>query len=126
MLSAVRSSEGWLPNLARGVSVWKLVEDLNDQALFDGRLIEPETEGPDNLPTAIVWDVAELVPLSEAREVHAEALRRAVMDFHICIERSRPFFEPGESFDDYRDAFTLPTLQTDGGRHYFYLSLIHI
>lgn len=120
MLWGVRSSEGWLPNLARGVSVWKLVDDLNDEALFDGRLLEPETEGPDNLPTAVLWDVEGLLPLAEAKRAHPEALRRAIMDFHICIERSRPFFEPGQSFDDYRDAFTLPTLRTDEGRHYFY------
>jgi len=106
---------GWVPNLVAGVSVWGLADDLNAPSLFDGRLLEPDVQGPDNLPTAVEWDLSGLMPLAEARQRHPVKTELAVDAFFVCLRRAEAWLAAdGERF---AEAFTLPPLASD---HYFY------
>src|SRR5687768_15196435 len=106
----------WLPNLAGGVSIWSLARDLNRADRFDGRLLVPIVDGPDNLPVRVEWNVTGLVPVEEARAADPDGVARALDDFAKCVERAVLLFdEPG--FAKYRAAFTLPALSSE---HWFY------
>ncbi len=111
----------WLPNLVGGTSIWKLAVDLNEAKFFDGRLLVPETEGSESLPVTVRWDLTGLVPLKEAREKHADDVNAAVRDFQDALQRvAKVFSTPNSGFDKYKDAFTVPSLDADGGASYFY------
>jgi outer membrane protein OmpA-like peptidoglycan-associated protein len=110
------ASDAWLPNLVGEVSMWNLAGDLNRPAVFDGRLLEPSIEGPDNLPTKVEWNVTELVPLAEARAIDPEGVERAIADFARCVESARVLFED-PAFAKLRPAFTLPSIESP---HYFF------
>lgn len=106
---------GWVPNLVAGVSVWGLSDDLNAPSLFDGRLLEPDVDGPDNLPDSVEWDLTGLIPLVEARERHPVKVALAIDAFFVCLRRAEAWLEAdGVRF---ADAFTLPPLSSE---HYFY------
>jgi hypothetical protein len=111
----------WLPNLVGGTSIWKLAVDLNEPKFFDGRLLVPETEGSESLPVTVRWDLTGLVPLAEAQSKYPEDTAAATRDFQACLERvARVFSTPNSGFDKYKEAFTVPALDADGGAHYFY------
>lgn len=110
-MRARMASEAWLPNLVGEVSMWNLAGDLNRPSLFDGRLLVPSLEGPDNLPTRVEWNVTGLVPLAEAGDVE-----RAIEEFAQCVERAAELFDD-PAFAKFRPAFTLPSLESP---HYFY------
>jgi len=113
--------DSWLPNLVGGVSIWKLAPDLNEEQFFDGRLLVPDTEGSESLPVRVTWDLTGLVPLPDAREQHEGELKKAVEDFFACLNRTAAVFEKGGSgYDKYKEAFTVPALDADGGAHYFF------
>lgn len=110
-----RVERGWVPNLVAGVSVWGLADDLNAPPLFDGRLLEPDVDGPDTLPTAVEWDLTGLMPLADARARHPVKVALAVDAFLTCLRRAEAWLD-----DDgarFADAFTLPPLTSE---HYFY------
>lgn len=113
--------ESWLPNLVGGVSIWKLAIDLNDPKFMDGRLLEPETEGSDSLPAKVTWDLTGMLPLAEARAAHPEKIEAAIADFFACLERvSEQLEDESSGYHKFREAFTVPGLDADGGAHYFY------
>jgi hypothetical protein len=117
----VNDEKTWLPNLVGGVSIWKLARDLNEPKFFDGRLLVPETEGPDTLPSRVTWHVQGLVPLPEARTKHPEETAAAVRDFLSRLETvGAAFASESSGYHKYREAFTLPGLEVDDGAHYFY------
>ncbi|MBX3185663.1 MAG: hypothetical protein KF819_01555 [Labilithrix sp.] len=111
----------WLPNLVGGVSIWKLAVDLNEAKFFDGRLLVPETEGSESLPVTVRWDLTGLVPLVEALRKHPDDVATAVKDFQAALERvAKVFSTPASGYDKYKQAFTVPSLEADGGGNYFY------
>ncbi|HHH30641.1 MAG TPA: hypothetical protein ENK57_20180 [Polyangiaceae bacterium] len=113
--------QSWLPNLVGGVSIWKLAGDLNDPKHFDGRLLEPETEGSDSLPTKVSWDLTGMIPLSEARHKHPEDAERAVGEFVACLKRvSAKLDDESSGYHKFKEAFTVPGLDADDGAHYHY------
>ena len=114
-------NQTWLPNLVGGVSIWKLAVDLNESKFFDGRLLVPETEGSESLPVTVRWDVTGMVPLAEARAKYPAETDAAVADFRAALDRVAKVFQtPNSGFDRYKEAFTVPSLDADGGAHYFY------
>lgn len=116
-----KAPQSWLPNLVGGVSIWKLASDLNDPKHFDGRLLEPETEGSDSLPTKVSWDLTGMVPLVEARQRYPEDAERAIGAFVACLERvSEEFDDESSGYHKFKDAFTVPSLAADEGGHYHY------
>jgi hypothetical protein len=111
----------WLPNLVGGVSIWKLAVDLNEPKFFDGRLLVPETEGSESLPVTVRWDLTNLLPLNEARAKHPVDVDAAVNDFQGALARvAKVFSTPDSGFDKYKAAFTVPSVEADGGANYFY------
>ncbi len=115
------SSATWLPNLVSGASIWKLAVDLNEPKFFDGRLLVPETEGSESLPVTVRWDLAGLVPLHEARAKWPDDTAAAVRDFQTALERvAKVFATPNSGYDKYKEAFTVPSLEAEGGANYFY------
>lgn len=113
--------ENWLPNLVGGVSIWKLAPDLNQERFFDGRLLVPETEGSESLPVKVNWDLTGLTPLAEARASDPSGVDKAIQDFLAALKRvGKVMSEGGSGFDKYREAFTMPALDADGGANYFY------
>ena len=113
--------QSWLPNLVGGVSIWKLASDLNDPKHFDGRLLEPETEGSDSLPTKVSWDLTGMIPLSEARQKHPEEAERAIGEFVAALKRvSAEFDDEASGYHKFKEAFTVPGLDADDGAHYHY------
>ncbi len=115
------STATWLPNLVGGVSIWKLAVDLNEPKFFDGRLLVPETEGSESLPVTVRWDLSGLVPLAEARASDPAGTSAAIADFQACLERTAKVFStPNSGYDKYKQAFTVPSLDADGGSNYFY------
>jgi outer membrane protein OmpA-like peptidoglycan-associated protein len=109
----------WVPNLAKGASIWRLAPDLNAPALFEGRLLEPKIAGSENLPSKIEWNVTGLLSIDEARRSHAEDVDAAFADFVTCLERAATLFERA-GYEHYREAFSIPAFDADGGAHYFY------
>jgi hypothetical protein len=115
------SDATWLPNLVGGTSIWKLAVDLNEAKFFDGRLLVPETEGSESLPVTVRWDLTGLVPLKDARAAQPDAVAAAVTEFQACLERvAKVFSTPNSGFDKYKDAFTVPSLDSNEGANYFY------
>ncbi|WP_394842702.1 hypothetical protein LZC95_37220 [Pendulispora brunnea] len=116
----------WLPNLVGGVSIWKLAPDLNEAKFFDGRLLVPDTEGSDSLPTRVAWNVAGLVPLAQARTTHAAEVGAAMRDFLACVEHvAKEFANPQSGYYKFKSAFTVPALSATAGdaaadANYFY------
>ncbi len=111
----------WLPNLVGGVSIWKLARDLNAPHLFDGRLLVPDAEGADSLPTRVTWNLGGLVPLVEARASAPAEVAAATTDFLARLDRvGQELGDPASGFHRFKDAFTVPGLETDGGSHYFF------
>lgn len=111
----------WLPNLVGGTSIWKLAVDLNEPKFFDGRLLVPETEGSESLPVTVRWDLTGLVPLAEATAKHPFETNQATQEFQAALDRVAIVFRtPNSGFDKYKDAFTVPSLEADGGGNYFY------
>lgn len=111
----------WLPNLVGGVSIWKLAVDLNEAKFFDGRLLVPETEGSESLPVTVRWDLTGLEPLHEARSKHPADVDAAVKDFKDALDRvAKVFSTPNSGFDKYKAAFTVPSVDAEGGDNYFY------
>ena len=111
----------WLPNLVGGTSIWKLAVDLNEPKFFDGRLLVPETEGSESLPVTVRWDLTGLVPLAEAAASYPAETATAVKDFQAALDRVAVVFKtPNSGFDRYKDAFTVPALEGDGQKNYFY------
>lgn len=103
------SKPNWLPNLVGGVSIWKLAQDLNQPRFFDGRLLVPETEGSESLPTSVTWDLTSLVPLREARTSHPAEVDRAIADFLACLDVvSKELASEGSGYFKFRDALTFP------------------
>jgi hypothetical protein len=116
-----KTEESWLPNLVGGVSIWKLADDLNEDKFFGGRLLVPETEGSETLPSKVSWDLTGLVPLSEARASHGEEVQQAIEDFFECLECvGKVFGDESSGFHAYKDAFTVPALDAEGDDNYFY------
>ena len=111
----------WLPNLVSGVSIWKLAPDLNEEKFFGGRLLVPETEGSESLPSTVRWNLASLLPLSEARQKHPAEAAASIEDFKACLDRAAKAFAQEDSgyFRD-REALTVPSLEADGVENYFY------
>ena len=83
------SNTKWLPNLVEGVSIWKLARDLNEDKFMGGRLLVPETEGSDSLPTSIQWNLEGLLPLAEAMPP-GHAARRIAHIQKIAIAAVHP------------------------------------
>lgn len=111
----------WLPNLVGGVSIWKLAPDLNEPKFMGGRLLVPETEGSESLPVTVRWDLTGLQPLHEARASDPEGTAAAVADFQACLERTaKAFATPNSGYDKYKQAFTVPAIDADAGKNYFY------
>jgi outer membrane protein OmpA-like peptidoglycan-associated protein len=107
----------WVPNLARGASIWRLAPDLN--AVFGGRLLEPKIGGPENLPAKVEWQVTGLLTIDEARAQHSAALETAWLELLDCLERAIELFErPG--YEHFKEAFSVPAFDADDGGHYFY------
>lgn len=115
------SNTKWLPNLVEGVSIWKLARDLNEDKFMGGRLLVPETEGSDSLPTSIQWNLEGLVPLAEARAAHPADVEAATKDFFESLDRvAKTFGAEDSAFHKYKSAFTVPSIDADGGANYFY------
>ncbi|RYG67768.1 hypothetical protein EON77_16155, partial [bacterium] len=115
------TQKAWLPNLVGGVSVWKLAEDLNAPGFMDGRLLVPETEGAESLPTEVRWNVDGLLPFAEAQRQNPEGVQRAVTDFQTtlgAVEKTLAAEESG--YARYREAFTMPTIDAAGEDQYFF------
>ena len=111
----------WLPNLVGGTSIWKLAVDLNEAKFFDGRLLVPETEGSESLPVTVRWDLTGLIPLAEATAKHPFETNQAIQEFQAALDRVAVVFKtPNSGFDKYKAAFTVPSLEADGGGNYFY------
>jgi hypothetical protein len=111
----------WLPNLVGGVSIWKLARDLNEPHLFDGRLLVPDAEGPDSLPTRVTWNLGGLVPLPEARTSSPADVATAISDFLARLAKvGLELEDPASGFHRFSDAFTVPGLEADAGAHYFF------
>ncbi len=111
----------WLPNLVGGVSIWKLAVDLNEPKFFDGRLLVPETEGSDSLPVTVRWDLANLLPLDQAQALYPADVAAAMTEFQAALARvAKVFATPDSGFDKYKAAFTVPSVDADGGASYFY------
>ena len=111
----------WLPNLVGGVSIWKLAPDLNEEKFFGGRLLVPETEGSESLPTTVRWNLSGLVPLSEARAAHGADVTAAVDDFRACLDRvAKTFADEDSGYHRYRDALTVPSLEAGTTDNYFF------
>ena len=111
----------WLPNLVGGVSIWKLARDLNAPHMFDGRLLVPNTEGADSLPTKVTWSLSGLVPLAEARASAPADVAAAITDFSRALKsRKRVEADPASGFHRFKDALTVPGLEADGGAHYYF------
>ncbi|MBZ0120159.1 MAG: hypothetical protein K8H88_24430, partial [Sandaracinaceae bacterium] len=102
--------QAWLPNLARGVSVWNLAADLNRPELFGGRLLVPRVLGPANLPRRVEWNLTDLLPLEDARKTGEAAVEEALEDLADCVERAAPLFAPGGSYAEFAGALTFPPL----------------
>lgn len=116
-----RTASPWLPNLVGGISIWKLARDLNEPQFFDGRLLVPETEGTDALPTTVRWDVTGLVPLPEARTKYPTEVEAAIRDFLARLEKvGSEFANEASGYHKFKQAFTVPGLDADGGAYYFY------
>jgi outer membrane protein OmpA-like peptidoglycan-associated protein len=109
----------WVPNLAKGASIWRLAPDLNVAALFDGRLLEPKIAGSENLPSKIEWNVTGLLSIDDARRSHPDDVDAAFADFVGCLERAATLFERS-GYEHYREAFSIPAFDADHGAHYFY------
>jgi hypothetical protein len=115
------STTTWLPNLVGGVSIWKLARDLNEPKFMDGRLLVPETEGSESLPTSVTWDVARLMPFAEAREKHGPDVEKATQEFAAALSRvADEFRKESSGYNQYKEAFTVPSIEADDGGHYFY------
>jgi len=111
----------WLPNLVGGVSIWKLARDLNEPKFMDGRLLVPETEGSESLPTSVTWDVARLMPFAEARDKHAADVEKATAEFGEALSRvADEFRKESSGYHQYKEAFTVPSIEAENGAHYFY------
>jgi hypothetical protein len=111
----------WLPNLVGGVSIWKLARDLNAPHMFDGRLLVPDTEGSDSLPTKVTWSLSGLVPLAEARASAPADVAAAITDFLARLEKvGLELKDPASGFHRFKDALTVPGLEADGGAHYYF------
>jgi hypothetical protein len=113
-------STNWLPNLVEGVSIWKLAADLNEPHLFGGRLLVPEVEGSESLPSHVRWLVSGMVPLREARTQDPSGVAAAEKDFQECLTRvSKAFAEPSSPYHRYRTALTVPAPETEGEDNYY-------
>lgn len=111
----------WLPNLVGGVSIWKLAPDLNEEKFFGGRLLMPETEGSESLPSTVRWNLAGLLPLSEARQKHGPEVATAIEEFKACLDRAaKAFAQEDSGYHRYREALTVPSIEADGVENYFY------
>lgn len=111
----------WLPNLVGGVSIWKLARDLNEPKFMDGRLLVPETEGSESLPTSVTWDVARLMPFAEARDKHPAQLEKATQEFADALSRvADEFRKESSGYHQYKEAFTVPSVEAEDGANYFY------
>lgn len=112
------ADDGWMPRLAEGVPIWKLVRDLNQPDLMDGGLIAPETEGSPSAPRAVRWHVRNLLSLDAARKSHPLDVEKAIETFRVATIRSERALESATSpYHTFRKAFTLPNLS---GEHYFF------
>jgi hypothetical protein len=104
-----------------GVSIWKLARDLNEPKFFDGRLLVPETEGSESLPSRVSWDLTGLLPLEQARAEHPEAVTHAIQDFAECLDRVAKVFAAEDSgYHIYREGLTIPSMEADGGANYYF------
>ena len=115
------TTKSWLPNLVGGVSVWKLADDLNAKNFMDGRLLVPETEGAESLPTEVRWNVDGLVPLAQVQKDNPQGAATAIQDFQATlggVEKTLGAEESG--YARYRDAFTMPTIDAAGEDQYFF------
>jgi hypothetical protein len=111
----------WLPNLVGGVSIWKLAAGLNEARLFDGRLLVPETEGSESLPTSVRWNLTGLVSLKEARVTHPVEAAAAVNDFDAALDRvAKVLASPNGGFEKYRGALTVPSAESEDGTNYYF------
>jgi len=111
----------WLPNLVGGVSIWKLAPDLNEDQFFGGRLLVPETEGSESLPSTVRWNLAGLLPLSEATQKHPAEVPPAIEEFKACLDRAaKAFAQEDSGYHRYREALTVPSLEADGVENYFF------
>lgn len=98
------------PNLVAGTPVWTLADDLNDPRWMDDALLVPELEGPQAMPTAVTWHVADFVPLHEAREKYPDEASRAERAFETKAAALRDELAREDSpFSRYREAFSLPS-----------------
>ncbi len=112
--------KAWLPNLVGGVSVWKLTGDLNAKNFMDGRLLEPETEGAESLPTEVRWNVDGLIPLAQAQQQNPASATAAIHDFQTTLAGVEKMLAAEESgYARFRDAFTMPTIDAAGEDQYF-------
>lgn len=115
------TQKAWLPNLVGGVSVWKLADDLNAPSFMDGRLLIPETEGAESLPTEVRWNVDGLIPLAEAQAQRSEDAAVAITDFRETLARvDKMLGEPESGYTRFRDAFTMPSIDAAGEAQYFF------
>lgn len=111
----------WLPNLIGGVSIWKIANDLNEPHMFGGRLLTPETEGSDSLPTRVEWKLTGLVPLEKARTEYGAECESAIADFQACLKKvAKEFADEHSGYHKYRSAFTVPSIEAAGSPNYFY------
>lgn len=107
------------PNLVAGTPVWTLADDLNDARWMDDALLVPEVEGPQAMPTAVTWHVADFVPLHEAREKYPDETRDAERAFEARAAALRDeLSRMGSPFSRYREAFSLPS--PDEAESWFY------
>lgn len=98
------------PNLVAGTPVWTLADDLNDTRWLDDALLVPEVEGPQAMPTAVTWHVADFVPLHEAREKYPGETHDAERAFEARVAALRDELSRVDSpFSRYREAFSLPS-----------------
>lgn len=115
------TTKAWLPNLVGGVSVWKLADDLNAKNFMDGRLLVPETEGAESLPTEVRWNVDGLVPLAQAQRDNPAGVTAAIQDFQTTLAGVEKTLAAEESgYARFRDAFTMPTIDAAGEEQYFF------
>jgi hypothetical protein len=116
-----QKTDTWLPNLVEGVSIWKLARDLNEPQLMDGRLLVPEVEGSESMPTTVRWNTERLLPLAEAKAQHGSDLDAATKEFFAALDRvAKVFGKEASGYDRFRSAFTVPAQDADAGAHYFY------